>query len=210
MSPVQSSEADRKKLGTTKAALRRTLVIAGGVAALVTALASVIFTVARAQSAPAPGTAAPAAPAGVTPSAAPGAPNAPAPQVDVQNEPPTTAPTVRIVVKVVPPNNATVTWGNKRLGIIKPKAPLIFERPRDSGPIDVVVKSQGYVTVHTRAYTFTNTVLAVKLTPVDKKNTIYGYREEVPPETDGGVPGALPSAPGVAPQGAGTPDAGAR
>jgi hypothetical protein len=72
---------------------------------------------------------------------------------------------VRIVVKVVPPNNATVTWGKKRLGIIKPKAPLIFERPRDSGPIDVVVKSPGYVTVHTRAYTFTNTVLAVKLTP---------------------------------------------
>jgi hypothetical protein len=210
VSPQQSSEPERK-LGTTKApALRRTLTIAGGVAALVAALAGVVFTVARAQSGPAPGIAAPAASAGVTPSAAPGAPNAPPAQVDVQNEPPTTAPTVRIVIKVVPPNNATVTWGNKRLGLIKPKAPLIFERPRDSGPIDVVVKSQGYVTVHTRAYTFTNTVLAVKLTPVDKKNTIYGYREEVPPEADGGVPGALPSAPGAAPPGAGTPDAGAR
>jgi hypothetical protein len=207
VSPVHSPPPQRK-VGTTKAALRRTLTVAGGVAALATALAGVIFTVARAQSAPTAGAA--AGSAGVTPSAAPGAPNAPPAQVDVQNEPPTTAPTVRIVIKVVPPNNATVTWGNKRLGLIKPKAPLIFERPRDSGPIDVVVKSQGYVTVHTRAYTFTNNVLAVKLTPVDKKNTIYGYREEVPPETDGGVPGVGPPVPGAAPPAGGTPDAAAR
>ena len=90
-------------------------------------------------------------------------------------------PNVRLVFKAVPPNTVTVTWGNKRLGIIKPKAPLIIERPRDSGPMDVVYKSQGYLPVHTRIYTFTNSTLAVKLTPVDKKNTLYGYREELPP-----------------------------
>ena len=89
---------------------------------------------------------------------------------------------MRLVFKVVPPNIVTVTWGNKRLGIIKPKAPLIIERPRDSGPMDVVFKSLGYVTVRTRIYTFTNSTLAVKLTPIDKKNTIYGYREELPPD----------------------------
>jgi hypothetical protein len=124
-----------------------------------------------------------------------------------------TAPTVRLVFRVVPPNIATVTWGNKRLGIIKPKAPLIIERPRDSGPMDVVFKSQGYVTVHTRVYTFTNNTLAVKLTPLDKKNTIYGYREELPPEAAGAggaggampVPGA-PALPGAPPApAAGTP-----
>jgi len=109
-----------------------------------------------------------------------------------------TTPNVRLVFKAVPPNNTvTVTWGNKRLGIIKPKAPLIIERPRDSGPMDVVYKSQGYVTVHTRIYTFTNSTLAVKLTPVDKKNTIYGYREELPPEdaTAGGGGAAGMAAP---------------
>ena len=104
-------------------------------------------------------------------------------------------PNVRLVFKVVPPNIATVTWGSKRLGIIKPKAPLIIERPRDSGPMDVVFKSQGYVTVHTRIYTFTNSTLAVKLTPVDKKNTLYGYREELPPDDAaagaGGAPGMM-------------------
>lgn len=109
-------------------------------------------------------------------------------------------PNVRLVFKVVPPNIVTVTWGNKRLGIIKPKAPLIIERPRDSGPMDVVFKSQGYVTVHTRIYTFTNSTLAVKLTPVDKKNTIYGYREELPPDDAtagaGGAPGMAAPPPG--------------
>lgn len=102
-------------------------------------------------------------------------------------------PNVRLVFKAVPPNIVTVTWGNKRLGIIKPKAPLIIERPRDSGPMDVVYKSQGYLPVHTRIYTFTNSTLAVKLTPVDKKNTLYGYREELPPDDAaagaGGAPG---------------------
>jgi len=106
-----------------------------------------------------------------------------------------TTPNVRLVFKVVPPNITTVTWGNKKLGIIKPKAPLIIERPRDSGPMDVVFKTQGYVTVHTRIYTFTNSTLAVKLTPVDKKNTLYGYREELPPDDAaagaGGAPGMM-------------------
>jgi len=101
-----------------------------------------------------------------------------------------TTPNVRLVFKAVPPNTVTVTWGNKRLGIIKPKAPLIIERPRDSGPMDVVYKSQGYVPVHTRIYTFTNSTLAVKLTPLDKKNTLYGYREELPPEDGTGAGGA--------------------
>ncbi len=95
---------------------------------------------------------------------------------------------VRIVFKVVPPNRATVTWGKKKLGFIKPRAPLVVERPRDSGPLDVVVRAEGCVPVHTRAYTFTDTTVAVKVTPVDKKNTIFGYKEAPPPDADGGVP----------------------
>jgi hypothetical protein len=95
---------------------------------------------------------------------------------------------VRIVFKVVPPNRATVTWGKKKLGFIKPRAPLIVERPRDSGPLDVVVRAEGCVPVHTRAYTFTDTTVAVKVTTVDKKNTIFGYKEAPPPDADGGAP----------------------
>ena len=88
-----------------------------------------------------------------------------------------------------------VLWGKKRLGIIAPHQPLILQRPRDSGPMDLIVQSEGYVTVQTRAYTFADTKLAVKLTPIDQKKTLLGYRQEVPsPDA-----GALPS-----------PDAGAR
>jgi hypothetical protein len=97
------------------------------------------------------------------------------------------SPNVRIVFTIVPTTKkAMVFWGKKRLGVIAPHAPLIVTRPRDSGPIDVVVKSDGYVTVQTRAYTFADNKVSVKLTKNEEKNTILGYREELPP--DGGAP----------------------
>ena len=101
------------------------------------------------------------------------------------NAPP--SPNVKIVFTIVPSTKkAMVFWGKKRLGIIAPHAPLIVQRPRDSGPLDVVVKSDGYVTVQTRAYTFADSKVSVKLTALDQKNTLLGYREELPP--DGGAP----------------------
>jgi hypothetical protein len=100
------------------------------------------------------------------------------------------AATVRIVMTVVPnTKKAMVFWGKKRLGIIAQHAPLIVQRPRDSGPLDLVVKSDGYLTVQTRAYTFGDNKLAVKLTPVEEKNTLLGYRQELPPPDAGALPG---------------------
>ncbi len=97
------------------------------------------------------------------------------------------SPNVKIVFTIIPSSKkAMVFWGKKRLGIIAPHAPLVVTRPRDSGPLDVLVKSDGYVTVQTRAYTFADSKVAVKLTKTDEKNTLLGYREELPP--DGGVP----------------------
>jgi hypothetical protein len=110
-----------------------------------------------------------------------------------------TGTNVRIVFKVIPPSRATVTWGKKKMGFIKPRAPLVVERPRDSGPLDVVVRAEDCVPVHTRAYTFTDSTVVVKVTPVDKKNTIFGYREVPPPEADGGIPGTPGGADGGVP-----------
>jgi hypothetical protein len=102
---------------------------------------------------------------------------------------------VRIVFTVLPSSKkAMVFWGKKKLGPIAPHAPLIIQRPRDSGPLDVVVRADGCVPVQTRAYTFEDSKVAVKVTPNDEKNTLLGYREEIP-AGDGG---------------AGNPDAGAR
>ncbi len=118
------------------------------------------------------------------------APSPTAPPVGVAApEPPAAPPSanVKIIFTINPSTKtAMVFWGKKRLGIIAPHAPLIVQRPRDSGPLDVVVKSDGYVPVQTRAYTFADSKVAVKLTQLDQKNTLLGYREELPP--DGGAP----------------------
>jgi hypothetical protein len=96
------------------------------------------------------------------------------------------SPNVKVVFKTYPGRPATVTWGGKRLGSIDRNRPLVIERPRDSGPLDVIVRATGYLPVHTRAYTFDDAVIEVKLTPLDKKDTVYGYRQPLPP--DAGAP----------------------
>ena len=112
-------------------------------------------------------------------------------------EPPPAVPkvpskNVRIVFTVLPSTKkATVSWGKKKLGVIAPHAPLIVQRPRDSGPLDVVVRADGCVPVQTRAYTFEDSKVAVKVTPNDQKNTLLGYREEMP-NADGGAPASNP------------------
>jgi hypothetical protein len=124
---------------------------------------------------------------------------APAPAVP-QQPPAAAAPpaaNVRIVFTVLPSTKkATVNWGKKKLGVIEKGKPLIVTRPRDSGPLDVIVRADGCLPVQTRAYTFADSKVAVKVTPLDQKNTLLGYREELSP--DGGV---LPSS---------GPDGGAR
>jgi hypothetical protein len=132
------------------------------------------------------------------------------------------AATVKITIITVPSQKGVqVMWGKKRLGVVAPHQPLILQRPRDSGPLDLLIKCEGFVTVQTRAYTFADTKLAVKLTPLDQKNTLLGYREEVPATPDAGAPppSAPPSSappPGVAAPPPGStlaaprPDSGAR
>jgi hypothetical protein len=121
--------------------------------------------------------------------------------------------TVKITLLTVPPaKRVLVFWGKKRLGIIAPKAPLILQRPRDSGPMDLILQSEGYLSVQTRAFTFGDTKVTVKLTPLDQKNTLLGYRQELPPDetSDGGVLAAPEAGVHLAPE-AGvhpTPDAG--
>ncbi len=95
---------------------------------------------------------------------------------------------VRITFTVWPPSlKAMVYWGRKRLGMIAPHQPLVVERPRDSGPLDVLVRATGYLPVQTRAYTFADSKVSVKMTPPDQKKTLLGYREAPP---DAGAPPA--------------------
>jgi hypothetical protein len=129
----------------------------------------------------------------------------------VDAAPQKTEDNVRITVQTVPPRKAVVKWGKKSLGMIPVPKPLVLVRPRDSGPLDLVIRASGYIAVHTRAYTFSDSRLAVKLTPVTEKNTLFGYREELPPEDsipDGGVAPPEPPKPEPAPLGPPVPATG--
>ena len=97
---------------------------------------------------------------------------------------PPLSPNVKITFRTVPLRRASVMWGAKRLGFID-RRPLVIERVRDSGPLDVVVRAEGYLPVHARAYTFDDATVDVRITPIEKKDTIYGYQQ---PLTDAGAP----------------------
>jgi hypothetical protein len=99
---------------------------------------------------------------------------------------------VHITIQTMPPRKAQVKWGKKNLGEIPVPHPLVIERPRDSGPMDLVIRMNGYLPVHTRAYTFNNSRVAVKLTPPTEKNTLFGYRQEVTPVPEAGAEGEPP------------------
>jgi len=120
------------------------------------------------------------------------------------------SPNVKVVIQTVPPEKAKVSWGKKPIGLIKGKnKPLILERPRDSGPMDVVIRADGYLPVHTRAYTFTDFKLYVKLTKLEEKKSLFGYREALPdagaPEAGAAAAMGPPAGPPMAPGDAGAP-----
>jgi hypothetical protein len=108
--------------------------------------------------------------------------------------PPAKADTVHVTIQTVPPRKAQVKWGRKNLGFIPTPRALVVERPRDSGPLDLVIRASGFLPVHTRAYTFTDSRVAVKLTPPAEKSKLFGYREDPAPNPDAGAP-AAPAAP---------------
>lgn len=113
--------------------------------------------------------------------------------------------TATIVFATVPQARATVSWGKKRLGNIMPNKPLVIVRPRDSGPLDVIVRADGFLPVHTRAHTFSDNKVMIKLTRPDQTSTLLGYRVPL----DAGLPENLDLAPSTSDPAATDPAAGA-
>ncbi len=120
-----------------------------------------------------------------------GAPPAPVVATDggvavVRPVPPPRSAKIKLTIRSSP-TKARVAWGKLQLG----PTPVQLDRPRDSGPVDIVVRSDGYLPVHTRLYTFRNENLLVKLTKSADRMTILGAKKELPPENpDGGAPPA--------------------
>jgi hypothetical protein len=95
-------------------------------------------------------------------------------------------PKIKIIVRVMKggPDKPVVFWGKKKLG----ETPVTLERPRDSGPVDLVVRGDGYFPVHTRAYTFRNDTLYVKMTKLENRQTLFGAKREANEPPPGGSP----------------------
>jgi hypothetical protein len=129
------------------------------------------------------------APVPATPGAAPVPPPPPPPPAKI-----------RILVRSNP-SKAEVRWGRKKLGI----TPLAIERPRDSGPVDLILRDDGYLPVHVRAYTFRNDAFTVHLTKVEDELTLFGAKQPAEVTATGPVPAPpgslLPVQNGPAPPG---------
>jgi hypothetical protein len=121
-----------------------------------------------------PGAAAPSQNGNEAPAAAAAPAPSPAPMAAAPKPRPTK---VKIIVRSVPPK-AFVFWGKKKLG----PTPVTLERPTDSGPIDLVIRAEGYISFHTRAYTVKNDPMTIRLTKLADRMSIFGAKAELPPE----------------------------
>jgi hypothetical protein len=87
----------------------------------------------------------------------------------------------RVTLKLwVSPVTAEVIWGAKRLGTAG-REPLEIERPRGSGPLDLVVRAAGYLPYHTRLYTDRDDTLTVRLVSPANASSLLGWKRTAPP-----------------------------
>jgi hypothetical protein len=118
---------------------------------------------------------------------------APAPSVadeELVEEAPEANPrseTVTIKLVAEPSRKARVFWGRKDLGL----APLELQRPRNSGPLDLLVVAPGALPLHTRVFTDRDDKIALRLVAESDAPSLLGYRPEPPPpdkpaRSDGG------------------------
>lgn len=108
-----------------------------------------------------------------------------APPIDeeLQAEEPEANPqseTVKIRLNVGPPVDAVVFWGGKKLGTAGKKT-LELERPRGSGPLDVVIRAAGFLPYHTRLLTDRDDKVSVRLIRPEEAPSVLGYRRPVTP-----------------------------
>ena len=96
--------------------------------------------------------------------------------------------TVRIKVLGAEKRQAHVFWGRKDFGV----APLEIERPRNSGPLDLVVIAPGYLPYHARAFTDRDDIISVRLYSAAEAPQLLGYRASEVPAPPGPVPKLVP------------------
>lgn len=76
--------------------------------------------------------------------------------------------------------SANVYYGKKLLG----SSPVTIRRRKDSGPVDVVFRAAGYLRMASRAYSWSDDTVHVRLTPVSQAHTLFGYKKPVEEDDD--------------------------
>lgn len=76
--------------------------------------------------------------------------------------------------------SANVYYGKKLLG----SSPVTIRRRKDSGPVDVIFKAAGYLRMASRAYSWSDDTVHVRLTPISQAHTLFGYKKPVEEDDD--------------------------
>jgi len=84
--------------------------------------------------------------------------------------------TVTIKILAEPRRQARVFWGRKDLGV----APLDVQRPRNSGPLELLVLAPNCLPLHTRVFTDRDDKLWLRLYTKEEAPQVLGYRFEPP------------------------------
>jgi hypothetical protein len=91
--------------------------------------------------------------------------------------------TVTLTLSVSPPVKALVMWGSKQLARIAPDNPTVqLQRPRNTGPLDLEIRAEGFLPQHTRLYSDRNDKLSVRLVRPAEASSLLGYRSSVAAE----------------------------
>ena len=90
--------------------------------------------------------------------------------------------TVKLKMVVTPAARGTVHWGRKKLADLQPgRMSVETERPRDTGPLDVIIRADGFLPHHVRLFTDRDDKLSIHLVRPDQAPSLLGYRRTATP-----------------------------
>jgi hypothetical protein len=88
--------------------------------------------------------------------------------------------TVTLTLSISPPVKAVVMWGSKQVARISPDHLTVeLQRPRNTGPLDLEIRADGFLPHHTRLYSDRNDKVSVHLVRQGEASSLLGYRSSV-------------------------------